>query len=217
MCFADGKATKLKIFYTFIWDGNPEKISRSVLTEDYSAGGLKMTDIGVFDKALKATWINRIFHGKKEEGWIALFYLCNAISIDIFKYVRRSNKKTLVAFGESVKNLFRKEVICGWGDYLGDPVALEEILTQPLWENHLLSATKKMKCGCKEVSNLSHFSDIVDENRDVLAYENLKQKFRLKDKEIIKSQTKSKDTDTLLSKLCRAEKAQRPSQVITRN
>ena len=25
-----------------------------------------MTHIGVFDKALKATWINRIFHGKKE-------------------------------------------------------------------------------------------------------------------------------------------------------
>ena len=33
-------------------------------------------------------------------------------------------------------------------------------------------------------------------------------------KEIIKSQTQSKDTDTLLTKLCRAEKAQRLSQVI---
>ena len=79
---------------------------------------------------------------KKEEGWIALFYLGNAISIDSFKYVCRSNKKTLVAFSKSVKNLFWKEVICGWGDYLGDPVALEEILTQPLWENHLVGNKK---------------------------------------------------------------------------
>ena len=55
-----------------------------MLIEDYSAGGLKMTHIGVFDKALKATWINRILHGKKEEGWIALFCLGNAISIDNF-------------------------------------------------------------------------------------------------------------------------------------
>ena len=30
-----------KIFYTFVWDGNPDKISGSVLMEDYSAGGLK--------------------------------------------------------------------------------------------------------------------------------------------------------------------------------
>ena len=37
---------------------------------------------------------------------------------------------------------------------LGDPVALEEILTQPLWENHLVG-NKKMKYDCKEVSNLS--------------------------------------------------------------
>ena len=73
-----------KIFHTFIWDGNPDKISRKVLIEDYSAGGLKMTDIEVFDKSLKATWINRIFHGKKEKGWIALFCLGNVISIDCY-------------------------------------------------------------------------------------------------------------------------------------
>ena len=42
-----------KNFYTFIWDGNPDKISRSVLIEYYLAGSLKMTHTGVFDKALK--------------------------------------------------------------------------------------------------------------------------------------------------------------------
>ena len=99
-----------------------------MLIEDYSAGGLKMTHIGVFDKALKAAWINRILDGKKDEGWIALFCLGNAFSIDNFKYVCRSNKIILVAFSKSVKNLFWKEVICGWADYLGDIVAPEEIL-----------------------------------------------------------------------------------------
>ena len=72
----------------------------------------------------------------------------------------------------------------------------------------------------------------MDKNGDILAFENLKQKFLFKEhtnfldhfifiksfptkwKEIIKSQTQSKDTDTLLTKLCRAEKTQRPSQVI---
>ena len=63
-------------------------------------------------------------------------------------------------------------------------------------------------------------------NEYMLAFENLKQKFLLEEhtnfldyfslikslpnkwKEIIKSQTQSKDTDTLLTKLCRAEKEQ---------
>ena len=218
-----------KIFYTFIWDGNPDKISRKVLIEDYSAGGLKMTNIEVFDKALKATWINRMFHGKKEEGWIALFCLGKAISIDRFKYMCRSNKKTLVAFSKSVNNLFWKEVICSWGGYLGDPVAFEEILIQPLWENHLIG-NKKNKVWLQR--GIQFLSDIVDENGDILAFENFKQKFRLEEhtnfldyfslikslpskwKEIIKSQTQSKNTDPLITKLCRAEKAQRPSQVI---
>ena len=128
-------------------------------------------------------------------------------------------KKKLVAFSKSVKNLFWKEVICGWGDYMGDPVALEGILTQPLWEN-ILSATKNEFWLQRSIRFIS---DIVDENGDILAFENLKQKFLLEEhtnfldyfnlikslptkwKEIIKSRTQSKATDTLLTKLCRAE------------
>ena len=79
---------------------------------------------------------------------------------------------------------------------------------------------------------IQFISDIEEENGEILAFENLKQKFLLEEhtnffeyfslikslptkwKEIIESQTQSKDTDTLLTKLSRAEKAQRPSQVI---
>ena len=95
------------------------------------------------------------------------------------------------------------------------------------------------KPSCRQQKNevwlqrgIQFISDIVDENGDTLAFENLKQKFRLEEhtnfldyfslikspptkwEEIIKTQTQSKDTDTLLTKLCRAEKAQRPSQDI---
>ena len=108
-------------------------------------------------------------------------------------------------------------------------MAFEEILIQPLWENHLIS-NKKNKVWLQR--GIQFLSDIVDENGDILAFENFKQKFRLEEhtnfldyfslikslpskwKEIIKSQTQSKNTDPLITKLCRAEKAQRPSQVI---
>ena len=94
----------------------------------------------------------------------------------------------------------------------------------------ILSAIKKNKVWLQR--GIQFLSDIVDENGDILAFENLKQKFRLEEhtnfldcfslikslpskwKKIIKSQTQSKNTDPLITKLCRAEKAQRPSQVI---
>ena len=115
-----------------------------------------------------------------------------------------------------------KEVICSWGGYLGDPVASEEILIQPLWENHLIG-NKRNEVWLQR--GIQFPSDIVDENGDILAFENLKQKFRLEErtnfldyfslikslpskwKEIIKSQTQSKNTDPLITKLCNAEKA----------
>ena len=115
------------------------------------------------------------------------------------------------------------------GGYLGDPVVSEEILIQPLWENHLIG-NKKNEVWLQR--GIQFLSDIVDENGDILAFENFKQKFRLEEhtnfldyfslikslpskwKEIIKSQTQSKNTDSLITKLCSTEKAQRPSQVI---
>ena len=87
-------------------------------------------------------------------------------------------KKALVAFSKSVKNLFWNGVICGWGDCLGDPVALEEILTQPLWENHLVG-NKKNEVWLQR--GIQFVSDIVDKNGDILAFENLKHKFRLEE------------------------------------
>ena len=42
-----------KLFYLFIWDYKPDKISRAKLTQSYPRGGLKMTDIEVFITSLQ--------------------------------------------------------------------------------------------------------------------------------------------------------------------
>ena len=42
-----------KIFYKFLWNGKKDKIKRSVIINEYEEGGIKMTYIQSFYKALK--------------------------------------------------------------------------------------------------------------------------------------------------------------------
>ena len=43
--------------YQFLWDGKRDKIKQVEMINDYATGGLKMLDIQIFNRALKAKWI----------------------------------------------------------------------------------------------------------------------------------------------------------------
>ena len=45
------------LFLSFLWNNKCNKIKRSVMTNDYNNGGLKMIDIASFTKSLKTVWI----------------------------------------------------------------------------------------------------------------------------------------------------------------
>ena len=45
--------------YNFLWDGKGDKIKRDTMISDYEQGRLKMVDVKIFSKALKATWIKK--------------------------------------------------------------------------------------------------------------------------------------------------------------
>ena len=49
----------MKLF-EFLWEGKRDKIKRVGLYQDYSEGGLRMTDLESMVKALKLTWIPRL-------------------------------------------------------------------------------------------------------------------------------------------------------------
>ena len=46
--------------FDFVWDGKPDKIKREILIQSYENGGLKMTDIDIFIKTIKCSWIKRV-------------------------------------------------------------------------------------------------------------------------------------------------------------
>lgn len=49
-----------KLFFSFLWNGKPDRIKRNVVINDYPSGGLRMIDIESFSKSLKASWVKNI-------------------------------------------------------------------------------------------------------------------------------------------------------------
>ena len=48
------------MFYKYLWNNANDKIKRSVITQEYKYGGLKMIDLKYFMISLKATWLRRL-------------------------------------------------------------------------------------------------------------------------------------------------------------
>ena len=51
------------IMYKFIWEGKPDKIKRSVSSQEYCMGGLKIPNLYIINDAIKTTWIRRYLTG----------------------------------------------------------------------------------------------------------------------------------------------------------
>lgn len=49
-----------KMLYNFIWGNKIDKISRKTLQLNYEKGGCRMTNVEIFIKSLKLTWIRRL-------------------------------------------------------------------------------------------------------------------------------------------------------------
>ena len=52
-----------------------DKIKRDIIINDYPNGGLKMIDIQVFNKSLKATWIKKYLDEENQGKWKYFFDL----------------------------------------------------------------------------------------------------------------------------------------------
>jgi hypothetical protein len=46
-----------KIIFEFLWKCSVDKVKRSLTTQDYLSGGIKMVDINNFITSLKCSWI----------------------------------------------------------------------------------------------------------------------------------------------------------------
>ena len=57
-----------KIFFAFIWRGKCGKICRKVMINEIEQSGMNMIDVKLFDLALKANWVSRLWT-RQTESW----------------------------------------------------------------------------------------------------------------------------------------------------
>ena len=62
------------LFFSFIWGGKRDKIARKTIINEIEDGGLKMTDIQSFAKALKISWIEKVRDVNYQADWKRLLY-----------------------------------------------------------------------------------------------------------------------------------------------
>ena len=60
-----------KLFYAFLWDGKPDKVKRTTIIRQIADGGLKMIDVESMAKALKLSWIKKLYN-ETDRKWTVI-------------------------------------------------------------------------------------------------------------------------------------------------
>ena len=101
--------------YNFLWNGKPDKISRNQIIQEYENGGLKMLNISLFVKAIKASWVKRIMLNKQSK-WVKLYMqMMKHVGEDL---VFKSNLDPKTIENLQLKSVFLLEVIQSWALYI---------------------------------------------------------------------------------------------------
>ena len=166
------------LFFSFIWSGKRDKVARKTIINDVENGGLKMTDIRSFAKALKISWIKKVWDVNYQADWKRL------LTSDCFYWedVWLLNKKSLFVFGSSfMQNVFWRDVVESWAEYVREPVEARDFLSQPLWNNVFIKIENKpVFYKSWYMKNLRYVNDLVDESGFFLSPTELISKFNLK-------------------------------------
>ena len=103
--------------FDYLWDNKPDKISRKTIIQDYENGGLKMIDLNMFIKAIKAGWVKRIANTENDGDWKhiymnhlksvggSLLFECNLNDKDFIKNQTNSISTFLIEIVQSWSNI----------------------------------------------------------------------------------------------------------------
>ena len=164
-----------KLFYNFIWDNKPDKISRQTLTQKYSEGGLKMVNIVNHMHAIKATWIRRLLLGSPT-NWTSLFNstICTISNLPLFgtfwyQYI-----------GNKTQNPFWKDVFKAHVNIQTlNPLDTVNLLAMPLWYNPKISKHPLInKHWYKQ--GITFLGDILNENGEIKDQTTLQNQYELR-------------------------------------
>ena len=127
------------VIYDFIWQGNPDKIRRNVLINDFCNGGLRAIHIESFMNSLKCTWVRR-YCDETKGHWKTFF------DIDLAKYGKDLLFHCNCTFRDiQIHNLFVKQVVRAWCDSTYHVIETPEAIKhQLIWNNSYIKVNEKI-------------------------------------------------------------------------
>lgn len=137
-----------------------------------------MTDIRSFAKALKISWIKKVWDVNYQADWKRLLISDRLYWNDVWLLNKRSLSLLACSFME---NTFWRNVVEWWAEYVEETVEASDILSQPLWNNVFIKIeNKSVFYKSWYIKNLCYVNDLVDESGVFMLPTELINKFNLK-------------------------------------
>ena len=150
------------LLFSFIWSGKGIKIARKTIINDIEDGGLKTTHIRSFAKALKISWIKKVWDVNHQADWKRLLFSDRLYWNDVWLL----NKRSLSLLADSLLEIsFWRNVVESCAENVQETVEASELLSQPLWNNVFIKIENKPVFYMTwYTKNLRYLNDLVDES-----------------------------------------------------
>ena len=135
-----------------------------------------MIDIRMFDKALKISWVKKIWDENYHADWKNLYMSAFGYWKDVWLF----DKKSVKHFATNLHNPFWKDVLKAWAEFINDTSGADDYMKQPLWNNLNITIDKKITCRIGWINKGVRFvNDLLDESGCLLTPDMIKNKFNL--------------------------------------
>ena len=152
-----------KLFYKFIWNSGPDRISRNNMIRNERKGGLRMVQIKTFINALKITWLRRLLINLSNCLWSSLS------NIDFVKLFSLGDRYAFNKVRE-LSNPFWINLLQSRKEFTNcqKVKSLPDILYSPVWLNSELQRGQNLfyknwyDRGIRNVLDIIEFYNFVD-------------------------------------------------------
>ena len=166
--------------YDFLWKGKRDKIKRVCMINDYSKGGIRVTDIRSKLTALKASWVKRLDIGTFARWKLIPYFYLNYYGKDDLIFKMNFNQICRFPYMENSKiSIFYKEMVLSW--HISNivncpPINVSQIKNEVIWGNrYILNNNKTLFLKRWIDVGITHIGDICDTN-GFITLQNLKEK-----------------------------------------
>jgi hypothetical protein len=158
----------IKLKCEFLWDGKPPKIKHSALVGSYERGGLKDIDIEKRIKALRISWVKRLYDETEHEWKIIPKFFLDKFSSNIFyPNLKIKMRCKLPTFYKNVVQEWEEIACC-------NPLTMENVMMQPICFNGKILVNGDV-IAWKSAVNL-FVQSFYDENGQIIDWSVFKQK-----------------------------------------